>query len=103
MVKEIVGKFARVNSESYSEYGLPKDGLVFISGSGFAPMDDDDNYKLLFIVLPIKDGVPSGERGVTIARKDLTVCSEEEDAEFKKIMEKKFDEEVKVEAVNETN
>lgn len=101
MVKEIVGKFGRVLGKAYEEYGLPEGGLVFISGSGFAPVDDDDNYKLLFIVLPIKDGVPSGERGVTIARKYLEVCSDEEDATHKKVMEQKFDEEASVAAVND--
>lgn len=87
MSGNIVGKFARVTSDKYGEYGLAEGALVFISGSGFAPVDADDNYKLLFVVLAVKDDVPQGDHGITIARTSLEVASDEEDADLKSKME----------------
>lgn len=85
---DIVGRFARVTSDQYEEYGLAKYDLVFVAGSGFSPVDDDDNYKLLFVVASVGvDGVPSQERGVTIARKSLDITSDDENTELLKKME----------------
>lgn len=87
MVKtDLVGKFAHVLGSAYEEYGLPEGSLVFIAGSGFSPVDDDDNFKLLFIVAEVKDDVPHGN-GVTLARKSLQVVSDEENAELHNKME----------------
>jgi len=75
----LVGKFAKVNTDAYEKYDLPSGTLVFIAGSGFSPVDDDDNYKLLYVVAKVgEDGVPAGDKGVTIARKSLDVLSHED-------------------------
>lgn len=100
MVKEIVGNYAYILGSSYEEYGLGEGSLVFIAGSGFSPIDEDDNFKLLFVVTKTDNGVPVGERGVTIARKSLQVCSDEEQATYKKNMEEVLEREA--EATNET-
>lgn len=85
MVSDIVGKFARVESDAYEEYGLVRDSIVFIAGSGFSPVDDDDNYKLLFAVVKIgEDGLPASKKGITIARKSLGVLSDESTVDMKK-------------------
>lgn len=87
MVTDIVGKFAHINSDSYEDYGLPRGQLVFIVGSGFSPVDEDDTYKLLFIIAKMDGDVPSKERGVTIARKSLEVLPDEQSDELLNRME----------------
>jgi len=83
----LVGKFAKVKSDKYEEYGLPEGTPVFVAGSGFSPLDDDDNYKLLFVVARLGgDNLPVAP-GVTIARSSLEVLSDEDSAEYKKKME----------------
>src|SRR5690625_4625449 len=52
---DITNQFARVNSDSYTEYGLEKGETVFIAGNGFSPTDELDLYKLLFVVVKLKD------------------------------------------------
>lgn len=90
MVIDIVGKFAKVVSDKYGEYGLEQGSTVFIAGSGFSPIDDEDNYKLLFVASLVVDGVPSTERGVTIARTSLEVLSDEENEALKTKMDEAF-------------
>lgn len=89
---DYVGKFAHILSEEYSKYGIEKGELVFVAGSGFAPIDDDDNYKLLFVVSKVTDGVPSSKKGVTIVRKNLGLLEQEENDRLLKIMESKIEE-----------
>ena len=87
MVTEIVGKFAHVVSDQYEKYGLTQGDLVFIAGSGFSPVDDEDNFKLLFVVSRVEDGVPVMDKGVTIARKSLEVLPDDQSNELLKNME----------------
>lgn len=83
----LVGKFAKVNSDAYEEYGLARDTSVFIAGSGFSPIDDNDTYKLLFVVAKVgPEGKPEGN-GVTIARSSLDVLSDEDSVDLKQKME----------------
>lgn len=84
---EITGKFAYVVSDQYGDYGLDKGDLVFIAGSGFSPVDEDDNYKLLFVVSKIQDDVPDMSKGVTIARKSLELLSDIENQRHLERME----------------
>lgn len=88
MVIDIVGKFARVISEAYEEYGLDKDSIVFIAGSGFAPVDDDDNYKLLFVVNPFVDGKLTEAAGVTMARRSFELLADEVSESYMAQLEK---------------
>lgn len=90
MVNDIVGRFAHVKSDQYEKYGLDNDAVVYIAGSGFSPVDDDDNYKLLFVVTKIVDGLPDAKGGVTISRKSLNVMSDEDNDSFRKVMEQKL-------------
>ena len=85
--KDITRHFARVNKDSYEEYGIKSGDLVYIVGSGFAPVDEHDNYKLLFVVVTTTDDVPSGERGITIGRESLDICSDDEQVDFNLKME----------------
>lgn len=71
----MVGRFAKVVSDKYTEYGLDKGDIVFVAGSGFAPVDDDDNYKLLFVGAKVVDGVPVQDKGITLARSSLKLVS----------------------------
>lgn len=86
MPKDLTGQFARITTDTYVEYGLAKDALVFIAGSGFSPIDDEDNFKLLFIACPVSNNVPQGN-GTTIARANLAVCSDTENDTLRKLME----------------
>lgn len=88
MVIDIVGKFARVISEAYEEYGVGKDSIVFIAGSGFAPVDDDDNYKLLFVVNPFVDGKLTKDAGITVVRKYLELLADEVSESYMAQLEK---------------
>lgn len=87
MVTDIVGKFAHVNSDNYEEYGLTRGQLVFIAGSGFSPVDDEDTYKLLFIVAKMNGDVPSKENGVILARKNLELLPDDQNEELLNKME----------------
>lgn len=90
MVNDIVGRFAHVKSDQYEKYGLDKHAVVYIAGSGFSPVDDDDNYKLLFVVTKIVDGLPDEKGGVTISRSNLSLMSDDENDYFITVMEQKL-------------
>lgn len=77
MTDSIVGKFAKVNNPNYKEYGLEDGCTVLIVGSGFAPLDEEDRYQLLFVVSKL-EGDKLKDHGVTMKRSSLTVVSEEE-------------------------
>lgn len=85
--KDLVGKFATINSEVYSEHGLNKGDTVVIAGSGFAPIDDDDNYKFLLVSCKITDGKMEGH-GVTTLRKHLEVLPDDKCKELRELLEK---------------
>lgn len=91
--KDITKMFARVNKDGYEEFGVKAGDLVYVVGSGFAPVDDDDNYKLLFVVVSTTDGIPSGSRGITIARNSLDICSDDEQVDLNLAMEKALERE----------
>ncbi len=86
MKDDIVGKFAKVNTDAYSGYDVPMDTVVVIAGSGFAPIDDDDNYKLLFVISKFVDGKAEGH-GITVARKHLNLLPDEESNKLKEQLE----------------
>jgi|ERR1700749_1323168 len=91
MVNDIVGKFAKVQSEGYDGFGLEEGDLVFIAGSGFSPVDEDDNYKLLFVVSKMdENGIPNSKGGITIARKSLSILSDEDCSNLRQKMENAF-------------
>lgn len=87
MVTDIVGRFAHITSNQYTQYGLEPGELVFIAGSGFSPVDEDDNYKLLFIVTKMNGDIPSKDNGVTISRKNLELLSDPENERYFRRME----------------
>lgn len=88
--EDITGKFARLNTSDYEEYGIANAELVFVAGSGFYPVDDNDNFKLLFIVSQIgEDGMPS-PKGTTIMRSSLELLPDDESATLLKEMEAKI-------------
>lgn len=74
---EIVGKFARIASDAYVEYGLSRGDLVAIAGSGFAPIDEDDTYKLLFVVSKYENGKLE-DRGIVLNRSSLELLPDDE-------------------------
>lgn len=87
--KDIVGKFAEINTDAYVEYDVPMGSTVVVAGSGFAPTDDDDNYKLLFVVSKFENG-KAQDHGITVARKHLNVFSDEKCKELQEQLEKNF-------------
>lgn len=82
---EIIGKFARIASDAYGDYGLNRGDLVAVAGSGFAPVDDDDNYKLLFVVSKYEDGRLEN-RGTVINRGSLEVLPDEESEKLMEVL-----------------
>lgn len=93
---ETVGKFARIASDAYVEYGLNRGDLVAIAGSGFAPVDEDDNYKLLFVVSKYEDGRLE-DRGTVMNRTSLELLPDEESEKLMETLKN-----VTQEASNET-
>src|SRR5574337_1766628 len=82
----LVGKFATINGEDYKDYGLNHGDTVVIAGSGFAPIDEDDNYKFLLVVCKIL-GDKMDDHGVTALKKHLDILPDDKCDELKKILE----------------
>lgn len=96
--KEMIGKFATINQDGLEEHDLNKGDTVIIAGSGFTPIDDQDNYKLLFVVCKTEGGKLQ-DKGTAIKRESMDLLSDERCSELRQEIEAQHGkQEVKAEA-----